>query len=94
MTFLLIVEVSMEDTLLAPNQIPFIYYPIQFEKNKIRALINFDNKVNAMSPGYVSKLGLKMRLNNVKVQKDDGFTLKMFEIVLASFQIKDKLNRA
>ena len=44
-----------------------------------------------MALGYVSKLGLKVRLTNVRAQKINGSTLKIFEIVLASFYIKDKL---
>ena len=47
-----------------------------------------------MTLGYILKLGLKVCSINVKVQKIDGFTLKMFEIVLASFQIEDKLGKA
>ena len=39
------------------------------------------------------KLGLKVRLTNVRAQKIDGFTLETFEMVLASFQMKNKLGR-
>ena len=42
---------------------------------------------------YALKLGLKIYLTNVKAQKIDGSTLKTFKIVLASFQIEDKLGR-
>ena len=44
-----------------------------------------------MTPGYVSKLDLKVRPTNVGVQKIDGSTVKTFEMVLASFQLEDKL---
>ena len=47
-----------------------------------------------MTPGYASKLGLKVRFTNIKVQKIDGSTLKTFEMVLTSFQVKDMLRRA
>ena len=40
------------------------------------------------------KLGLKVYSTNIKTQKIDGSILKIFEIVLASFLIKDKLKRA
>ena len=46
-----------------------------------------------MTPGYASKLGLKVRPTNVEAQKIDGSTLETFGMVLASFQMKDKLGR-
>ena len=46
-----------------------------------------------MTPGYVLKLGLKIYPTNVGAQKIDGSTLEMFEIVLTSFQVEDKLGR-
>ena len=47
-----------------------------------------------MTIGYALKLGLKVRFTNIGVQKIDGSTLKIFEMVLASFQVKDKFERA
>lgn len=41
---------------------------------------------------YTAKLDLKIRPTNVGAQKIDGFILKIFEIVIASFQVDDKLN--
>ena len=58
------------------------------------ALIDFSNKVNTITLGYIFKLGLKICPINFAAQKIDSSTLKMFEIVLASFQIKNKLERA
>ena len=46
-----------------------------------------------MTPGYTSKLGLKVRPTNVKAKKIDGSTLKTFGMVLANFQVEDKLGR-
>ena len=46
-----------------------------------------------MIPGYILKLGLKIRLTNVKAQKIDGSTFETFEIVLASFQIENTLEK-
>ena len=64
-----------------------IYYSIWFKKNKTnnKALINSDNEINAMTSGYISKLGLKVCLTNVEVQKIDDSIFEMFEIVLVSF---------
>ena len=47
-----------------------------------------------MTLGYISKLGLKVCSTNIGVQKIDGFTLKTFEMVLTSFQVKDTLGKA
>ena len=46
-----------------------------------------------MTPGYASKLVLKIRFPKIEAPKIDGFILKTFEIVLASFQVEDKLAR-
>lgn len=42
---------------------------------------------------YAAKLGIKNQLTNIGAQKIDGIIFKMFRIVLATFQIKDKLNK-
>lgn len=89
-TFFLIAKASIKDILLALNWVLYIYYPVLFKKNKIRALIDFDNKIKAISLEYISKLGLKICFIDVRAQKIDNSTLKIFEIVLTSFQIKDK----
>ena len=47
-----------------------------------------------MTWGYALKLGFKIRYINVGVQKIENFTLKTFEIVLASLQVKNKLRKA
>ena len=47
-----------------------------------------------MTPAYTSKLGLKVYHTKVGAQKIDGSTLKIFEMVLANFQVEDKLGRA
>ena len=87
------IKVSKKDFIVL-DQIFYIYYLIQFKKNKVQALIDFGNKVNIMTPKYVSKLDLKICLSNVKVQKIDGFIVNIFKIVLASFQIENKLRKS
>ena len=44
--------------------------------------------------GYALKLGLKICYTNVKIQKIDSSILKIFKMILASFQVKDKLEKA
>ena len=73
----------------------YIYYPLYFRKytEGVRALIDLRSEVNAMSPAYISKLGLKVYHTNIGAQKIDGSTLEIFGMVLASFQIEDKLGK-
>ena len=47
-----------------------------------------------MTPAYTLKLGLKIYPTNIGAQKIDGFTLETFEMILASFQVENKLGRA
>lgn len=44
----------------------YIYYSIQFKKNKIQALTDFDNKVNTIILGYILKLEFQVRYTNIK----------------------------
>ena len=53
-------------------------------------MLNSGSKVNAMSPAYAKKLGLKTRKTNVGAQKIDGSTLETFGMVIADFQVEDK----
>ena len=73
-----------------------IYYLVQFRKNKeatIWALIDWTSKVNAMTPAYAKQLGLYVQKIDVGAQKIDCSLLRTFGIVLAGFQIEDKLSR-
>ena len=75
----------------------YIHYPLRFRKdkeNKVRALIDLGSEVNAITPTYALKLGLRVRQTDVGAQKIDGSTLETFGMVLASFQVEDKLGRA
>lgn len=72
-----------------------IYYPISLKKNQIKtcALINFDGEVNTITWSYATKLGLKIYATNIRAQKTDSSTFKTFDIVPASFYIKNRLGR-
>ena len=77
------------------DQVPCIRYPVQFRKDKrttIQALINSGDKVNAMIPAYAKKLGLRTRKTNIGAQKIDGSSLETYGMIIATFQIKDKLD--
>ena len=72
---------------------PCIYYPVQFQEEQIKALLNSGNKVNAMNPDYTWKLRLKIRRTNIGAQKIDGSVLKTFGMVIVNFQVEDKASK-
>ena len=53
-------KASQEDVVVL-DWVPCICYPIRSKKNEIQALIDSGSKLNAMTQGYASKLGLKVR---------------------------------
>ena len=87
-------ETSKEDDVTL-ERVPYIYYLLRFWKDTadIRVLIDFGSEVNVLTPAYISKLGLRVRHTDVEVQKIDGSTFQTFGMVLAHFQVEDKLGR-
>ena len=79
-----VTETSKEDD-VPLQRVPCVHYPIRFKKKEVQALIDSGSEVNAMSPAYASKLGLKVYHTDVRAQKIDGSTLETFGMVLASF---------
>ena len=43
------------------KKVPYIYYPVWFQRGQeqVRALLISGSEVNAMSPAYAKRLGLK-----------------------------------
>ena len=78
------------------ERVLYIHYPLRFRKDiaGVGALIDSGSEVNTMTPAYAAKLGLKDRKTDIGPQKIDGSTLKTFGMVLADFQVEDKLGRA
>ena len=65
---LMIASTKSSDKIILQH-ISCIQYPVQFEENqadKVQALINFDNKINTITPAYVAKLGFTTQKTNVK----------------------------
>lgn len=87
-------ETSKEDKVIL-EKVLYIHYLLFFQKDttEFKALINSNSKINAMTQMYASKLGLKIWSIDVGAQKIDGSIFETFGIVLASFQVKDKLRR-
>ena len=55
------------------------------DKKTVQILINSGSEVNIMPLVYAAVLGLKVYPTAVGAQKIDGFSLKTFSIVIASF---------
>ena len=51
------------------------------------------NKINTITLNYIQKLNLKIRKTSVGAQNIDNFILDIFKIVIANFQIKDKVDK-
>lgn len=77
------------------EKILYIHYLLYFQKDpqETRVLINLSSEINAMIFVYVAKLGFKVRKTNIVALKIDGSTFDTFRMVIANFQIKDKLGR-
>ena len=73
-----------------------ICYLIWYKKTKIQVqtLLDSGSEVNAMTPEYASKLSLKVCPTNIKAQKIDNSIIETFQIILASFQVDDTLEKA
>ena len=74
-------------------RVPCIHYPVRFQEEQVRALLDSGSEVNAMNPDYARKLGLKIRRTNIGAQKIDGSALETFGIVIVDFQVEDKASR-
>ena len=90
MTSSLVIGTSKGDD-VPLQRVPCIHYPIRFKKKEVQALIDLGSEVNAMTPAYTSRLDLQVHRTDIKTQKIDSSILKTFGMVLASFQIEDKL---
>ena len=76
------------------DRVPCIPYPVQFYKDEgkdILALLNSGSEVNAITLVYTAHLGFKVRVTNVGAQKIDRSSLATYGIVIAAFQVVDKL---
>ena len=94
MISLLITQTSKEKYLFL-EQLLYICYLLRFWKDTkdVRALIDSGSEINAMTPAYASRLGFQTRNIHVVAQKIDGSTFQTFGMVLASFQVENKLRK-
>ena len=80
------------------DRVSCIHYSVQSRKDKEKAtiwvLINSGSEVNAMTPAYAKQLGFQTRETDVGAEKIDGSLLADCGMVIAPFQVKNKLDRA
>ena len=86
-------RISKEDD-VAIKQILYIYSLIWFKTNEVQTLIDLVSEINAMILVYALKWGFQVYHIDIRAQKIDGSTLKIFKMVIASFQVEDKLRSA
>ena len=96
-TSLLVTGAKETQRIRVLNWIAGICYPMQFQNNKGKdglPLIDFESKVNVKTPTYAAQLGLKVQTIKVGAQKIDGFSPAPYSMVIAAFQVLDKLGRS
>ena len=74
-------------------KMPYIYYPVRFQEEQVKTLLDNSREVNTMNPNFARKLDFKVWKTNVEAQKIDGSVLEIFGIIIANFQIEDKVNK-
>ena len=70
---------------------------MQFQKDKgkdVFALVKSESKVNIITPAYAAQLGLKVQKIDIGAQKIAGFSVEIFNMVIAAFQVFDKLHHS
>ena len=75
----------------ALKRVFYIYYPVQFKKNKtqVQALIDLGSEVNIIYLSFAKQLGLLIKSTSIRVPKIDGTTLD----TIAAFSVVDKANQ-
>lgn len=68
---------NLDGSTLILEHIPNIYYLLYFKKDqaKVQTLINFSNKINAMTPANTKKLGFWIQKTDVRAHKIDRYSL-------------------
>lgn len=73
--------------------VSYDHYPTRLIEFFFKALVKSDSKLNAIKPGFARKLGLRIYKTNVSTQKINGSKLETYEIVIALFEVDDKVKK-
>lgn len=71
------------------QQVPYIRYPVQFQRVEVQALIDSRSEVIAMNLAYAAKLGLVTRETDVDAHEIDDSPLAPYGMVLRGFFVQD-----
>ena len=96
-TIALVTEARKEVQEMILNWLSCIYYPMQFQKDKKRTiwvLKDLDSEANVITLAYNKQLGLQIWKTDVEAQKINSSLLRIFEMVIAGFQVEDRLGKA
>lgn len=95
-SFLVVAGACIENISRLLDWVLYIYYPLCFWKNtrEVAALIDTSSKVNKMPLVYPSKISFQVHQIDIGAQKLNSSIFKTFEMILASFQVEDKLGKA
>ena len=77
------------------DRVPCICYLVEFCKDKgkdVLTLLDSGNEVNAITPAYAAYLDLKVKMTDVCAQKINRSSLATYGLVVAAFQVADKLS--
>ncbi len=74
------------------ERVPCIRYLVTF-KNQIKALLDSESEVNAISQAFAHQFGLKIQKTNVGAQKIDGATLETYGMVVSIFSVWIRMMR-
>lgn len=66
-----------------------IHYTIQFSRNKTKALVDLENKINTINAAFTQALDITPKTTNVRAQKIDRFLLRIFKMVSVKFSLQD-----
>lgn len=81
-------------SLKALQCVPYIQYLVPFPNNKVKALLNFDGKVNAMTLFLTAKLDFTPQKTTINTQKIDSLALETFRQVIVELLLYNKLDKS
>lgn len=75
------------------QRVLYMHYPAKFNKFFLEVLIDLGSEVNAMQTSFAKKLGLYICKTDVSTQKINGSRPETFGMVIALFQVDDKIGK-
>ena len=88
-------EVVEDGENLRSNLAPvlYIYYPMNFRKKSVFALLDSYCEINAIYPTFTKKLDLLIRSTDNGGQKINGIILDTYRMILLTISMTDKANQ-